>query len=146
MTIWHKVQPKKWDCFRLNVDNLTLISTNTQLTIWPNISANSVLITFRSFDRSFCPGFGRGSEGNQADNREIDMTTYNATAATAFEPVTEQQFSSLNAAKAWARENVTSKISVVISDSRFPSRHIKVAKLYGKNFWSGSAPESWFRA
>ena len=97
-------------------------------------------------DRSFCPDFGRGSDGNQADNREIDMTTYNATAATAFEPVTEQQFSSLNAAKAWARENVTSKISVVISDSRFPSRHIKVAKLYGKNFWSGSAPESWFRA
>lgn len=72
--------------------------------------------------------------------------TYTAFAKTLIETKDTATFSSLRAAKAWARQHVTEKVDVVIIDTDMPSRSVRLFKWEGRSYWDGTAPESWFRA
>ena len=72
--------------------------------------------------------------------------TYIATVSTFAEAIAAGEFTSLKAAKEWARANVTDHASVVVADASFSTRYIKLSKLNNKSVWTGDAPKSWFNA
>jgi hypothetical protein len=77
--------------------------------------------------------------------REIEMT-YTATAATITQSIAAESFTSLRAAKAYARKTVGDGVDVVIIDDEFPTRHIKAFLRKGEINWGGDCPPAWYRA